>query len=202
MSFKTARYMIAIGMILVFIENLSLAGLIIQFIGIYIISERLNDKKLFYYFVISLFLFYTVINFFVPQTIISIFKSGDNDSFYSLKSMEYYIYTGIKDHMSIISLSFFSYIISLFFERIAYKSLYKRTLNKEFLFVLKLIVIKLIILIFSYILFAKWVLDGIGFITSIALIIIIVNSVLILILKIFEIIGFLNINYIEKEGIE
>ncbi|MBM7560470.1 hypothetical protein [Marinitoga litoralis] len=195
MDLKVAKYFVAFGMILTFIENLSLVGFIIQFIGIYLISEKINNKKLFYNFVIALFLFYTIISFLLPQSIISIFKEyavGKN-SFYSFDSMEYHIFTNIKDHFSIITLMFVIYIISLLFERIAYKQLYPETPNIEILYVLRLILIELIIIILSYILFAKWVLDGIGFMSFLSIIIVAINIIIIFLTKIFEIIVFLKL---------
>ncbi|KAF2955460.1 hypothetical protein [Marinitoga sp. 38H-ov] len=62
-GFKSCKIFFAFGMIFTFIENLSLVGFIFQFIGIYLISEKINNKKLFYSFVISLFSFYTIISF-------------------------------------------------------------------------------------------------------------------------------------------
>ena len=200
MNLKTTKYLVALGIILTFVENLSLVGLIIQFVGVYIISDRTNNKKLFYNFVIALFLFYSVISFFLPQSIVSIFKdyAMNNDNFYSLDSMEYYIFTNIKDHFSAITLTFFLYIISLFFERGAYKQLYDESPNKEFLLVIRLILIESVIMILSYMIFAKWVLDDMGFMEFLALIIVVINLIIILITKIFEIIGFLNMD--EKKG--
>ncbi|AEX84723.1 hypothetical protein XO10_01710 [Marinitoga sp. 1135] len=194
MHLKKERYFLGIGIILMFINELNTIGIILQFIGIYLLSEKTNNKKTFYYFVISLFLFYSLISFFVPQSIIMIFKNypGLANNFDSLFTLRYSLLESIRNYFFVISLSFFIYLISLILERIAYKNLYDITLSKELSIAIKLISVEAVVLTFSYLLLAKFVIDDV-IILNLLIILFVLNLTLIFLIKLFEIIGFINI---------